>query len=351
MGPWRVLVVDDLAVNRHALSTLLEADGRAIVVGRASDGAEAMRLLKEQAPDVITLDLEMPRMDGFTFLRLVPGVRPTPVIVVSTDSRPHSVFQALELGALDFVVKPKTGDISQATEAGRELREKVLVAAEFGGRARSTEPLPERESTGGFRASGITCVAVAASTGGPPVVQKFLEAFTEPPPFSVIVAQHMPPRFTEALAERLRKHIKLPIGELRQAEPILRGRAYICPGGLVTSIKSLAGHTIARITPATTERYTPSADALFTSVAEAHGPEAAAVVFTGMGNDGAAGAKMIARGQGRVFVEEPSRATLPTMPQAAMDACPRARVMTHEAIIAYFASAARALATARPPLR
>lgn len=260
MPPWKILVVDDQAINRHALSQLLEQDGRAVVVGRASDGTEAMRLVREKSPDVITLDLEMPRMDGFTFLRLVPSVRRTPIIVVSTDSRPHSVFQALELGALDFVVKPSVGEISQNSDAGRELREKVLAAAEYGNRIPATDAPPEREGTTGFRNSGISCVVLAASTGGPPLVQQFLESFTEPPPFSILVAQHMPARFTEALAERLRKRVSMPVSEIRQAEPILRGRAYICPGGLITQLKSVAGHPIARVSAPTTERYAPCAE-------------------------------------------------------------------------------------------
>lgn len=344
---WRILVVDDMAVNRQALATLFQGDGRATVVGRASDGQEAIRLLRETRPDVVTLDLEMPRMDGFTFLRIVQNVHPVPVIVVSTDSRPHSVFQALELGALDFVVKPSVGELSPDSAAGRELRDKVLAAAEYGGRSRPPERLPEREVTG-FRRAGIECVVVAASTGGPPCVQEFLDAFTEPPPFTILVAQHMPPRFTEALAERLRKRVKMPVSELRQAEPVLRGRAYICPGGLITTVRNVRGHVVARITPSTGDRVAPSADELFASVAEAYGAEASVVVLTGMGRDGAEGARKIEKAGGRIFVENPNSAVLPTMPAATLETCPTARAMHRDAICRYFSNAATVLAQSRP---
>ncbi len=247
------------------------------------------------------------------------------------------------------MVKPTAGDIGAHTDAGRDLREKVLAAAEYGTRVPGPD-VPERESTG-WRSSGISCVAVAASTGGPPFVQALLESLTEPPPFSVLVAQHMPARFTEAFAERLKKRVRFPVSELKQAEPILRGRAYICPGGLISTIKSVAGHPIARLTPPMGERFAPSADVLLSSVADAFGQEAACVVATGMGRDGAEGARAIDRARGRVFVQAPSTAVLPTMPQAALEAVPGARVMRQDAMCRYFSNAARALAASRPPLR
>lgn len=344
---YKVLVVDDKALNRAALTMLLEADGTATVVGRASDGQEAVRLVHETRPDVVTLDLEMPRMDGFTFLRILQSVRPTPVIVVSTDSRPHSVFQALELGALDFVVKPGIGDLVPDSAMGRELRSKVVAAAQYATRMLTSETAPERESTG-FRRATIGCVALAASTGGPPVVQQFLDAFSLPPPFSILVAQHMPPRFTEALAERLRKRVKMPVSELRQAEPILRGRAYILPGGLITTVKNVMGHVVARVASAAPETLTPNADALLGSVAEAYGAEAVAVVLTGMGRDGCEGARLVEKAGGRVFVESPAGAVLPTMPQATLDMCATARPMQRDALCRYFVNAAQVLARSRP---
>ncbi|MEW5851968.1 MAG: chemotaxis protein CheB [Myxococcota bacterium] len=345
---FRVLVVDDSPTNRVNISNILQTDPRLVVAARAGDGQEAIRAVNEYQPDVITLDLEMPRMDGFTFLRILQSSRPTPVIVVSTDSRPHSVFQALELGAVDFVVKPVHGGVTVLHEAADELRDKVLASALYAGRLTGNEVVQEKEITQARR-SGIKCVAVAASTGGPPVVQAFLESFSEPPPFSIVVAQHMPARFTEALAERLAKRMRFPVAELKQAEKVVPGRAYICPGGLITAVKNVGNDVVARLSPPAAERYSPSADILLTSVAEVFKTEAAAVVCTGMGNDGAEGAQKVERVGGRVFVEAPQTAVLPTMPQATLDACATARPMRKDALCRYFSNAAKALAAQQKP--
>lgn len=351
--PCRVLVVDDSAINRNKLTTILEegSRGNAQVVGRARDGQEAIKLVQDLSPDVITLDLEMPNMDGFTFLRILQITRPTPVIVVSTDTRPHSVFQALELGALDFVAKPVRAGWVELQDVAGELLEKVLAASQLrSNRPKPTEPVVERDVTS-VRRAGIRCVAVASSTGGPPAIQQLLEAFQKPPPFSVVIAQHMPPRFTEALAERLAKRVKMPVAEIKQADHIQPGHAYICPGGLVTSLKVVGGDVVARVTPPGADRLAPNADVLLTSVADVYGAEATGVVLTGMGNDGAAGAANVERKGGRVVVESPQTAVLPSMPQAALDACPSARQLRMDALCRYLANAALAIAATLSPER
>jgi two-component system chemotaxis response regulator CheB len=344
----RVLVVDDMAVNLHAFTSMLQEDGRMVVVGRASDGHAAMRMVQQLQPDVITLDLEMPKMDGFTFLRLLHATRPTPVVVVSSDSRPHSVFRALEMGAVDFLVKPAAVGRAPLGDLGAVLREKVRAVARLGLRPPLGETLqaPEAPATE-YKPSGILCVAIGASTGGPPVVQQILEGFVDPPPFAVVVAQHMPPKFTEAWAERLSRRVRMPVAEMRQAQAVQSGQAYICPGGLITTLKSVGSVVVARISPLRDERFAPSIDTLFVSVANAYGSEATCVVLTGMGNDGAAGARQVLRKKGRVLVEAPMSAVLPTMPQAALDACPGARVMRRDALCNYLSSAATALALVR----
>jgi two-component system chemotaxis response regulator CheB len=342
------LVVDDSAVNRTRITSILETSGRALVVGKACDGQEAIKLVQELQPDVITLDLEMPTMDGFTFLRILRSTRPTPVIVVSSDSRAHSVFQALELGALDFVAKPMRVGVADLAQVAEDLLAKVLNAAAVGARKKGDMEVPPERETTQVRRATIRCVAVASSTGGPPAIQMLLEAFSQPPPFAVIVAQHMPPRFTEAFAERLSRRVALPVSEVKQAERILPGRAYICPGGLVTALKLVGGEVVARVSPAGPDRMAPSGDVLLSSVAEVFGAEAACAVLTGMGSDGAVGAALVERRGGRVLVEAPSTAVVPGMPQATLDLCVTARQMPLESICRYLVHAAAAIGAQSP---
>lgn len=334
MRKLRALVVDDSAFNRRTISDLLAAMPDVEVVAKASDGDEALRLATQVAPDLITLDLEMPRMDGFTFLRLLMAKRPTPVIVVSGYSNKDNVFRALELGALDFIAKPARSVTADLVSIRDELASKVELVRHLSpsgldpqtrtglqrGRtmtssfvilpaeARSTAVLPPRK-----------VFVVAASTGGPTAL---LELFAKLPPnggAAVVVAQHMPEKFTKTFAERLDRIGTVQVHEAAGTEVLHAGRAYICPGGSCIEVGLEGADLVARVVaPEPTDRYVPSGDRLFRSAARAAGDKTVAVVLTGMGDDGSQGvAEVKARG-GSVLAESADTAVIFGMPGAAV---------------------------------
>jgi two-component system chemotaxis response regulator CheB len=301
-GRVRVLVIDDSASNRRALTQLLESAPNVEVVDRASDGDEGLKKAEALAPDLITLDLEMPRLDGFTFLRLLKARKPTPVLVISSYAHRSDVFKALELGAVDFIAKPSRGRPLDDVRA--ELLEKISAV-------RQLKPkLP--------RATGdMVVVAIGASTGGPQAVQHVLQALRGSSA-CILVAQHMPALFTHAFAERLEHALKRPVHEAAGGERVTAGAAFVAPGGKHLSLVR-AGEQLKLEVSAAHERdkHAPSIDRLFESVA-ASGVAAHAVVLTGMGNDGAKGATAIAKAGGVVWAESDKTAVVAGMPQAAM---------------------------------
>jgi len=325
----KVLVVDDSAYNRNALSQMLTSAGDIEVAGTATDGVDAIGKTLRLAPDVITLDLEMPNMDGYTFLRWLMKERPTPVLVISSRSDSRSVFRALELGAVDFLAKPEPR-ISRSIEAiGDELLAKVraVLHLEMGkvqsnvgllARERSA-PLVRRDEDTVLRPGPIEVVVIAASTGGPPALQAILTNLPGEFPASVVVAQHMPPGFTRSFAERLNKICALLVSEATGGERVRPGMALIAPGGHHLLLRRDREGLRAEIAPRrSTDKYAPSADQLMTSVAEACGPAALGVVLTGMGNDGAAGAAAIRGSGGRCLAESEESAVIFGMPQEAI---------------------------------
>lgn len=357
----RVLVVDDSAYNRQTITAMLESLPDVEVVGRAMNGKEALRLVFDLAPDVITLDLEMPEMDGFAFLRLLMNKRPTPVLVVSGYAQRENVFRALELGALDFLAKP-TRDVSpDLKNIKQELHAKIglvrkLQAVRLRDRARSLAAATSSEGrgsparAGAARSSGqgplsgpvpLGVVAVAASTGGPPAVQQLLCGLPRDLPLAVLVAQHMPARFTRAFADRLDRIVDLRVVEAMDGQPLCAGTVYIAPGSSNVEVappSEARGHPVVRVMPV--ERgilspvITPSADHLFKSLADLFGRRMCAVVLTGMGSDGRAGA-IAARGAGgRVLAEDPETAVMPGMPYSVIEAGVVDQVLPLEAVAA-----------------
>lgn len=324
----RVVVVDDSAFNRRTIGDLLAQIPGVEVVGKAGDGDEALRLVAELKPDLITLDLEMPRMDGFTFLRLLMARRPTPVIVVSGYSAKENVFRALELGALDFVAKPTRTLASDLSEIQQELAEKVELVRHL---APAQTPLARgHTATGRFppiadpdlpRSADTTprwLVAIAASTGGPSAL---LEVFTRLPPSAsaaVVVAQHMPEKFTKTFAERLNRISAYSVTEAAETHVLRPAQALICPGGRCIEIVRRGADLIAKTTPPLADdRYVPSADRLFESAARAHGRGVIAVVLTGMGDDGSRGVRVVRDAGGTVLAESAETAVVHGMPGAA----------------------------------
>jgi two-component system, chemotaxis family, protein-glutamate methylesterase/glutaminase len=303
--PIRVLVIDDSASNRRTLAQMLESAPGVQVIDRAGDGDEGLKKAEALRPDLITLDLEMPRLDGFSFLRLLAARAPTPVIVVSSYAHRRDVFKALELGAFDFVAKPSRASSLESVRA--DLLEKVAAVRHF-------KPRPDGRNPGG----APTVVAVGASTGGPQAVQQLLQAL-KGVRACVLIAQHMPPLFTRAFAERLEKALGQPVAEARGGERVVPGCAYVAPGGMHLEIEVAQGGLQLKVSEARgVDKHVPSIDRLFKSVAQVAGPASHAVVLTGMGTDGAAGAEAVARAGGVVWAESEQTAVIAGMPQAAM---------------------------------
>jgi two-component system chemotaxis response regulator CheB len=333
-GPIRVLVIDDSAYNRQTLTAMLESDPGIRVVGRAADGDEGLQQALALQPDVITLDLEMPRVGGFAFLRLLMRRRPTPVVVVSSHSSRENVFKALELGALDFIAKPTAlpsaelrtiaFDLVRKVRACTQLRTGVLAE-----RARDSlrpisqaievvgEPdpaLPQVVPTGPLR-----ICAIGASTGGPPALQRIMHDLDAMAPLAVLITQHMPPRFTGAFAERLDRHSRFDVCEAKGAEPLRPGLALVAPGSGSLCVERTADGYVARIEPgAAEERFVPSVDRMLTTAATAAGPDLCAVVLTGMGGDGGKGVRAVHERGGCVLAEAPETAVIFGMPQEAI---------------------------------
>lgn len=304
----RVLVVDDSAHNRRILTQLLETAPDVRVVERAVDGEEGLRKAKLLRPDVITLDLEMPKLDGYGFLRLLMSSAPTPVIVVSSYAHRVDVFKALELGAFDFVAKPSRSSPDAQETLRRTLLEKVRAARLV--RASPARPEPTTAPAG---------VAIGASTGGPPAVQRLLEAVSSEPSACLLIAQHMPEQFTRAFAQRLDRLGPFTVLEAADGDEVKPGHAFIAPGGrqLVLERK---GAKLRLRTPASSpeDRHAPSVDRLFRSVAAALGAKALGVVLTGMGSDGAQGARAIRDAGGEVWAEGEESAVIFGMPKEAI---------------------------------
>jgi two-component system, chemotaxis family, protein-glutamate methylesterase/glutaminase len=314
-APIRVLVIDDSASNRRAITQILESAPGVEVVDRASDGDEGLKKAEALAPDLITVDLEMPRLDGFTFLRLLRARRPTPVLVISSYAHRRDVFRALELGAVDFVAKPERGKGSlEAVRA--ELLEKVRLVRQL---KPAPPPLPQARGRPVKGAPGEepAIVAIGASTGGPQAVHRVLAAL-KGVRACVLIAQHMPALFTNAFAERLEQAVKQPVSEAQGGERVFAGGAYVAPGGRHLELVRQDGVLRLKVSaPQAADKHAPSVDRLFESVASS-GARAHAVVLTGMGTDGAKGASAVAKAGGVVWAESDKTAVVAGMPQAAM---------------------------------
>jgi two-component system chemotaxis response regulator CheB len=321
----RVLVIDDSAYNRRTISRLLAELTDVEVVGYANDGVEGLRQVLALKPDLITLDLHMPTMEGFTFLRLLMNRCPTPVIVVSSQGDGDRVIQALELGAVDCVLKPGGESAFGLVEIGDDLRRKVrnLFALKLPATTglklpTATQPEPVREADGS-RLPLADVVAIGASTGGPAALKKVLTGFEIAPACAVLVAQHMPACFTRAFAERLDRLSPFEVREAQQGDVLLPGRVLIAPGGRHLSLER-CGETVVvtLVEPMLGDRYLPSVDLLFQACAEQFSSRLLGVVLTGMGNDGAVGIAAIRERGGQVLAEAEETAVVFGMPREAI---------------------------------
>jgi two-component system, chemotaxis family, protein-glutamate methylesterase/glutaminase len=323
----RVLVVDDSVYNRRTIIRMLEEIPGFEVIGCACDGEEGLRKVFDLKPDLVTLDLEMPRLDGFTFLRMVMQNQPTPVVVVSARSEDESVFKALELGAVEFVAKPSgrvspelfniRGDlVRKVREISRMDMNKVL--SRFAVKSRLS--VCPRGRTRIFRAGAgeknITQVVMGSSTGGPPALQTIFSAIQQSVPVGFAISQHMPSGFTKAFAERLNKFCALEIREARSGDLMRQGRVLVAPGGKNLVFRRRGSEVVAHVVePAADQRYIPSIDTMFASASEIFGAKLLGVVLTGMGKDGAQGAKNIVEHGGQVIAEAEGTSVVFGMPK------------------------------------
>ena len=307
----RVLVVDDSAHGRREIAELVSEAPDIEIVGNATDGEDGLKKATQLEPDVVTLDLEMPRLDGYAFLRLLMASAPTAVIVISSYAHRSDVFKALELGALDFVAKPRRrGAEEEEARLRDELVEKIRAV-------RLLRPAARRRDLRAQQSALV--IGIGSSTGGPPAVQRILESLSAEPSPVVLIAQHMPAMFTRAFAERLDRIGAYTVTEARDGEALVPGHAYVAPGGRQLWVQRRKGKLETRVRlPAGGEKHAPSADVLFHSLAETAGPRALGVVLTGMGSDGAAGAVALHRAGGQVWAESERSAVIFGMPKEAI---------------------------------
>ncbi len=315
----RVLLVDDSEAARAEIGRILASACGAELVGVAADGEQALREAQRLRPDLILLDLQMPRMDGFTFLRLLMARQPTPVLVLSAHSRRTDVFKALELGALDFVPKPE-GDAPLESLRGALVEKCQLVRAL---RVENLAPPDPGRAAGALGAEPAGVVAIGASTGGPAAIQRLLSSLPGDLPLAFVVAQHMPERFTGAFAERLARTTALVASEATDGDVVAAGRVLVAPGGRHLEVRRGVDGVLraAIVLPAALPdvKYCPSADVLFASVARAAGSRTCAIVLTGMGQDGRAGVRAVKGAGGLTLAESEDTAVVYGMPQAAAD--------------------------------
>jgi two-component system chemotaxis response regulator CheB len=322
----RVLVVDDSAYNRRTIIKMLESLPGVEVIGYACDGEEALRKVIDLKPDLVTLDLEMPRMDGFTFLRIVMQSRPTPVIVVSARSEDANVFKALEFGAVEFVAKPSARISPELFNIRDDLLHKVREIARTDMSKVLRRSVPERPQSirsvprAGSRVElPVELVVIGASTGGPPALQAIFSAIQRSIPVAFAVSQHMPPGFTRAFAERLNKGSALEILEARSGDVVRPGQVLVAPGGRNLVFRRSGTDVVAHVVePTADQRYVPSVDAMFESASTIFGARLLGVVLTGMGNDGARGTAVIKAGGGQAIAEAEETSVVFGMPKEAI---------------------------------
>lgn len=319
--PVRVLVVDDSAVMRQLLTTLLEADPEIKVVGTAADPQIARERIKALNPDVITLDIEMPHMDGLTFLRKIMALRPTPVIMISTLTQrgADTTFEALEAGAVDFVAKPTGGLAEAMVGLAAEIQTKVKAAAGSRVGIRRAAPAPSVARPPRPQRQADKIVFVGASTGGVEALKALLLGLpADCPP--ILITQHMPPRFTTGFAQRLDRECPMRVSEAAHDEAIEPGHVYIAPGSHHLEIARHGSHNICRLSDGpTVSGHRPSVDVLFRSAARVTGKKAIGVILTGMGKDGAEGLLELRRAGATTLGQDEGSSLIYGMPRVAFE--------------------------------
>lgn len=331
----RVLVVDDSALMRKLIPQMLATDDSIEVVGTAMDGTFCLKKIEELRPNVVTLDLEMPGMNGIDTLKEIMRSRPVPVIVFSSHSVEGAsvTFKALGLGAFDFVTKPKDATTHMA-ETARELISKVKAAAESKLKPRilpSTQAKIEKKSAAGAGPTKI--VAIGISTGGPQALEYVLAQLPGDFPASILVVQHMPEGFTKLFAKRLDELSHLRVKEAQSGDAIEAGRVLICPGSRHLRAKRLPLGDVAVLgDDAKVNGHRPSADVLLRSVAEEFTTQVVGILMTGMGDDGAEGLNAVKKAGGLTIAQSEDSCVVYGMPKAAIERGYAQRVVALDAM-------------------
>lgn len=336
-----VLVVDDSAFMRRMISQILEGSGEFRVIGTARNGFDALQKVHALDPELVTMDVDMPELDGLQALGYIMSETPRPVVMLSaatTHSGQDATLRALELGAVDFVRKPSGAISLDLAKVSDRLLQSLRAAIQANMRgvrmlavthlpvrgtparpATPIAPVPIIPAVPGRAPLGATrVVAIAASTGGPRALAELVPKLPRALGAAVLIVQHMPAGFTRSLAQRLHAMSKLPVSEAVDGEPILHDRVYLAPGGVHMKITGTAGTaTIALDNSPPIWGVRPSADPLFRSVAERFGPAVIAAVLTGMGRDGADGTRVIREAGGRAVLQDRATSTIFGMPNAA----------------------------------
>ena len=337
MSKIKVLIIDDSALVRQVMTEILNSNNAIEVIGTAQDPYDAREKIKKLKPDVLTLDVEMPKMDGITFLANLMRLHPIPVVMVSTltEKGADITFEALELGAIDFVSKPKIDVIDGLNEYAAEICEKVITASTVNvskisdRRARKATGTDTAEIVPKLSADAVLekrnapktklkttdkIIALGASTGGTEAIKEVLMSMPANSP-GMVISQHIPEAFSKPFAERMDKHSAMTVYEAVDGQQILPGHVYIAPGNRHLIVERSGARYICRLNDGPpVNRHKPSVDVMFRSVAQNVGPNSIGVILTGMGADGAAGLKEMLENGATTLVQDEKSSVVWGMP-------------------------------------
>lgn len=329
-SPTKVLVVDDSPAVRQAMTAILSADPEIELIGTASDPYQAVEIIRQVLPDVITLDIEMPRMDGLTFLQRIMAQHPIPVLICSSHATDgaEATLRAFEFGAVDILTKPRVGTaeffaesqilICDAIKAAANIRPDRLAARRGTRRKLSADAMLSKARPGALMNSTEKVIVVGASTGGTEAVGAFLEAMPADTP-GIVVVQHMPENFTRSFAQNLDSFCRLQVKEAVDGDHVRPGTVLIAPGGKHTLLKRIGTQYSVEVRDGPlVSRHRPSVDVLFRSAARFAGRNAIGVILTGMGDDGAQGMKELHDSGAHTFGQDEASCVVFGMPKEAI---------------------------------
>ncbi|WP_438463857.1 protein-glutamate methylesterase/protein-glutamine glutaminase [Marinomonas sp. PE14-40] len=314
----KVLVVDDSALIRSLMTEIIKSASDMELVGTAQDAFVARDLVNKFAPDVITLDIEMPKVDGLTFLSRLMKARPTPVVMMSTLTQEgaDATFKSIELGAVDFIAKPSLDVVNGINQYSGLILEKIRTANQANVRRKPKQVKAAPKIINNKKATKI--IAIGASTGGTEAIRELLEQFPADSP-GIVITQHLPSGFTQSYANRLNRHTQLNVFEAKGGEVIQPGTAYLAPGGKHLTIIKSGGHYVTQLDDS--EKvcgHKPSVDLMFNSLAEFGMDNVIAIILTGMGKDGAQGMKKIYQNGGFTIAQNEETCVVFGMPREAI---------------------------------